>query len=167
LSVFQRENFILVASPLQQIMHVLHRFVVEAYSTYTVALNRASRQRARALSVLITCRPAQQQLQQQQMQQSGEQQLEQLHQLTIQQQQQQLCELRAQLDACMGELSNARQFYRDLLTQQNRTLSDLLFHHDRVHLRFQRLQLGHQALRHRLHQQHADWLAEHDQLAST
>jgi hypothetical protein len=68
--------------------HVLHRFVVEQYSTYAVALNRASRQRARALSMLITYRQAQQQ-------QSAEQQLEQLHLLTIRQQQQQLCELRA------------------------------------------------------------------------
>jgi hypothetical protein len=53
--------------------------------------------------------------------------------------------------------------YRHLLREQHRTLSDLLFRHDKVHLRFQRLQLRHQALRHRLHQQHADWLAEHDQ----
>jgi hypothetical protein len=35
--------------------HVLHRFAVEQYCTHAVALNRASRQRARALSMLITC----------------------------------------------------------------------------------------------------------------
>ena len=62
----------------------------------------------------------------------------------------------------MGELSDTRQFYRDLLCQQHRTLSDLLDRHDRVHLRFQRLQLRHHALRYRLHPQHAEWLAEHD-----
>jgi hypothetical protein len=96
--------------------HVLHRFAVEQSFTYDVAHTRASRQRARALSMLITCRQAQQQLQQQQ-QQSAEQQLEQLHLLTIRQQQQQLSELRAQFDACFRELVDSRELYRHLLRE--------------------------------------------------
>jgi hypothetical protein len=142
--------------------HVLYRFAVDQDCTYAVALDRASRQRARALSMLITCRQAQQQLQQEQ-QQSAEQQLEQLHLLTIRQQQQQLYDLRAQFDACFRELVDSRAMYRDLLREQHRTLSNLLSRHDGVHVRYRRLQLRHQALRQRLRQQHEAWLAEHDQ----
>lgn len=121
--------------------HVLYRMTeIGTTSGFHAALYRASRQRARALSMLITCRQALQQLREQQLPQSADQQQQRLSQLTVQQQTQQVCELRAQLDACMSELHRTREFYQDSAHRMHDALSSLMRRHDRVHQQFRRMQ---------------------------
>jgi hypothetical protein len=130
--------------------HVIYRMTeIGTTSGYDAALYRASRQRARALSMLITCRQALQQLREQQLLQSAEQQ-QQLFQLTIQQQTQQLYELRAQLDASMSELHHTRDFYQDVVDRMHGSLSTLMRRHDRIHQQYRRLQHRHYRLRERV-----------------
>jgi hypothetical protein len=131
--------------------HVIYRMTeIGTTSGYDAALCRASRQRARALSMLITCRQALQQLREQQLLQSADHQQQQLLQLTVQQQTQQICELRAQLDACMSELHRTREFYQDSAHRMHDALSSLMHRHDRVHQQFRRLQHRHYRLMERV-----------------
>lgn len=122
---------------------------------------RVARQRGAALAMLISCREAQRQLLASQHQ-PPEQRVELLHQLNVQQQQQEIQQLRAQLTACHEQQQRTQSFYSNMLQRNCELSRTLLEQHEQLHTEYRQLSNRHQDLRRRFQRSHAALLQRYE-----